>query len=102
MRPPLAWAAFGLASVFAAYWAYVDGFQVISAITFATRIDAPAALWILTSLYGLHLVAACVAWLIALLALSAARPGRGMILGLVAAAASWPWLALLYARLSDS
>ena len=102
MRRFSAWVAFGLATLFAAYWAYVNGFQVITAITFATRADAPAGLWLLTGLYGLHVVAACVCWLIGLRALGAGRLGRGVVLGLASAVVSWPWLALLYARLSGA
>jgi hypothetical protein len=94
----LAWIGFGLATLFCAYWAYVTGFQIITVLTFGTRIDPPPSLWVLTGLYGLHLVAACVAWLIGLRGLAAKSP-RGTVIGTTAAVVfSWPFLALLYVR----
>jgi hypothetical protein len=98
----LAWLAFGLATLFGAYWAYLNGFQVITVITWATRADAPNGVWVLTGLYGLHVIAACVAWYLGLRALGSGRLVRGVGLGILTAIASWPWLALLYVRFVGS
>src|SRR6185437_16596965 len=44
VRRPLAWLTFAAATLVAGYWACVGGFQVITTLTFATRIDAPPQL----------------------------------------------------------
>ena len=98
MRRPLAWLTFAAATLVAGYWAYVGGFQVITTLTFATRIDAPPQLWVLTGLYGLHLVAASVLWFLGLQAMAAGRLARGVGLAMASAVVSWPSLALLVAR----
>jgi hypothetical protein len=93
---------FALATLAAAYSTYVSGFQVITTLSFATRIDAPPQLWALTALYGAHVVAACVVWFLGLGAMNAGRIGRGVVLAVVASVVSWPWLALLYAKLAGA
>jgi hypothetical protein len=104
--PPMRWTlariGFGLATLPIGYWGFVNGWQVITAITFATRMDAPAALWVLTGLYGVHFVVACAAWLIGLQGLAARRPRPALAGTIVALVASWPSLALLYVRVSGS
>jgi heme/copper-type cytochrome/quinol oxidase subunit 3 len=102
VRRLLAWLTFGLGTLIAGYWTYVNGFQVITTLTFATRIDAPPELWALTGLYGLHVIAGSVVWFFSLRAMNAGRLGRGVALALASAVVSWPGLALLYAKLSGA